>query len=81
MECLLRSPSKLDVRTGGSQQKLTAHFASSSIRKWKFDVSRVSKTFFGHSIDVEAFDKNSSMPGSLNLPSLGLLRKTINKLR
>ncbi len=25
IECLLRSPSKLDVRTSGSQQKLTAH--------------------------------------------------------
>ncbi len=31
IECLLRSPSQLDVRTGGSQQKMTAHFAFSSI--------------------------------------------------
>ncbi len=29
IECLFRSPSQLDVRTGGSQQKLTAHFAFS----------------------------------------------------
>ncbi len=34
--CLLRSPSKMDVRTGGSQQKLTAHFAFSRIHKLKF---------------------------------------------
>ncbi len=26
IECLFRSPSQLDVRTRGSQQKLTAHF-------------------------------------------------------
>ncbi len=40
IECLLRSPSQLDVRTGGSQQKLTVHFALSSIHKLKFDVYR-----------------------------------------
>ncbi len=39
MECLIfRSPSQLDVRTGGSQQKLTAHFAFCSIHELKFDV-------------------------------------------
>ncbi len=38
IECLLRSPSKLDVRSGESQQKLTAHFAFRSIHKLKFDV-------------------------------------------
>ncbi len=38
IECLFRSPSQLDVRTGGSQQKLTVHFALSSIHKLKFGV-------------------------------------------
>ncbi len=32
------SPSQLDVRTGGSQRKLTAHFALSGRHKLKFDV-------------------------------------------
>ncbi len=31
IECLFRSPSQLDVRTGGRQQNLTAHFAFSSL--------------------------------------------------
>ncbi len=38
IECLLRSPSQLDVRTVGSQQKLTAHFAFSNKHKLKLDV-------------------------------------------
>ncbi len=42
IECLLRSPSKLEVGTGWSQQNLTAHFALSSIPKLKFDVHHVS---------------------------------------
>ncbi len=33
-----QTPSQLDVRTGGSQQKLIAHFAFSSIHNLKFDV-------------------------------------------
>ncbi len=37
-ECLIRSPSKLDVGTDGSQQKLTAHFAISGLSKLKFDL-------------------------------------------
>ncbi len=40
IECLFfRSPSQLNVRTGGSQQKLTAHFAFSNIHKLKFAFS------------------------------------------
>ncbi len=38
LNAFFRSPSQLNVRTGGSQQKLTAHFALSSIHKLKFDV-------------------------------------------
>ncbi len=38
LNAFFRSPSQLDVRTGGSQQKLTAQFAFSSIHKLKFDV-------------------------------------------
>ncbi len=37
IECLLRAPSQLGVRTGGNQQKLTAHFAFISIHKLTFD--------------------------------------------
>ncbi len=33
LNAFFRSPSQLDVRNGGSQQKLTAHFAFSSINK------------------------------------------------
>ncbi len=33
LSAFFRSPSRLDVRTGGSQQKLTAHFAFNSIHK------------------------------------------------
>ncbi len=33
LNAFFRSPSQLDVRTGGSQQKLTAHFALSNIRR------------------------------------------------
>ncbi len=36
LNAFFRSPSQLDVRTGGSQQKLTAHFAFSSIHKLNF---------------------------------------------
>ncbi len=39
IECLLRSPSQLYVRNGGSQQKLTANFAFSGKHKLKFDVN------------------------------------------
>ncbi len=38
MNAIFKYPSQLDVRPGGSQQKLTAHFAFSSIHKLKFDV-------------------------------------------
>ncbi len=37
LNAFFSSPSQLDVRTGGSQQKLTARFAFSSIHKLKFD--------------------------------------------
>ncbi len=36
LNAFFRSPSQLNVRTGGSQQKLTAHFVFSSIHKLKF---------------------------------------------
>ncbi len=38
LNAFFRSPSQLNLRTSGSQQKLTAHFAFSSIHKLKFDV-------------------------------------------
>ncbi len=41
LNAFFRSPSQLNVRTGRSQQKLTAHFAFNSIHKLKFDVFEV----------------------------------------
>ncbi len=38
LNAFFRSPPQLDVRTCGSKQKLTAHFAFSCIHKLEFDV-------------------------------------------
>ncbi len=57
LNAFFRSPSQLDVRTSGSQQKLTAHFAFSSIHKLKLPFKSSDKCFSFRLELVDEFPK------------------------
>ncbi len=62
-----RSPPQLEVRTRGSQQKLTAHFAFSSVHNLKFDVyheARQSSIVDGNVFVLLEKEKNNASPNA-----------------